>query len=78
MLKVDNPSKMPDPAKIEAVREPIVTVTLYMPQEYVGPVMTLCNQKRGIQLDMHYHGKQVRLVYDLPMAEIVLSTFSTG
>ena len=75
VLKVDNPSKMPDPAKIEAVREPIVTVTLYMPQEYVGPVMTLCNQKRGIQLDMHYHGKQVRLVYDLPMAEIVLDFF---
>lgn len=75
VLKVDNPSKMPDPAKIEAVREPIVTVTLSMPQEYVGPVMTLCNQKRGIQLDMHYHGKQVRLVYDLPMAEIVLDFF---
>ena len=46
-----------------------------MPQEYVGPIMTLCNQKRGIQMDMHYHGKQVRLVYELPMAEIVLDFF---
>ena len=72
---VDNPSKMPDPARIEEVREPIVTVNLYMPQEYVGPIMTLCNQKRGIQMDMHYHGKQVRLVYELPMAEIVLDFF---
>ncbi len=75
MLMVDNPSKMPDPARIEEVREPIVTVNLYMPQEYVGPIMTLCNQKRGIQMDMHYHGKQVRLVYELPMAEIVLDFF---
>ena len=74
-LMVDNPSKMPDPARIEEVREPIVTVNLYMPQEYVGPIMTLCNQKRGIQMDMHYHGKQVRLVYELPMAEIVLDFF---
>ena len=75
MLMVDNPSKMPDPARIEEVREPIVTVNLYMPQEYVGPIMTPCNQKRGIQMDMHYHGKQVRLVYELPMAEIVLDFF---
>ena len=74
-LMVDNPSKMPDPARIEEVREPIVTVHLYMPQEYVGPIMTLCNQKRGIQMDMHYHGKQVRLAYELPMAEIVLDFF---
>ena len=75
LLKVDNPSKMPDPARIEEIREPIVTVNLYMPQEYVGPVMTLCNQTRGIQMDMHYHGKQVRLTYELPMAEIVLDFF---
>lgn len=75
VLKVDNPSKMPDPGRIEEIREPIVTVNLYMPQEYVGPVMTLCNQKRGIQMDMHYHGKQVRLTYELPMAEIVLDFF---
>src|SRR3990167_6233373 len=58
-LMVDNPSKMPDPSKIEEIREPIVTVNLYMPQEYVGSVITLCTQKRGMQLDMSYHGKQI-------------------
>ncbi len=75
MLMVDNPSKMPDPSKIEEIREPIVTVNLYMPQEYVGSVITLCTQKRGVQLDMSYHGKQVKLTYEMPMAEIVLDFF---
>ncbi len=75
LIKVDNPSKMPDPSKIEEVREPIVLVSLYMPQEYVGSVITLCVQKRGIQLDMSYHGKQVKLTYEMPMAEIVLDFF---
>ncbi|QAU34254.1 translation elongation factor 4 [Janthinobacterium sp. 17J80-10] len=75
ILMVDNPSKMPDPSKIEEVREPIVTVNLYMPQEYVGSVITLCTQKRGIQQDMSYHGKQVKLTYEMPMAEIVLDFF---
>ena len=74
-LMVDNPSKMPDPSKIEEIREPIVTVNLYMPQEYVGSVITLCTQKRGVQLDMSYHGKQVKLTYEMPMAEIVLDFF---
>jgi GTP-binding protein LepA len=75
VLVVDNPSKMPDPSKIDVIREPIVTVNLYMPQEYVGAVITLCTQKRGVQLDMSYHGKQVLLVYEIPMAEIVLDFF---
>ncbi len=74
-IMVDNPSKMPDPSKIEEVREPIVTVNLYMPQEYVGSVITLCTQKRGVQLNMTYHGKQVQLTYEIPMAEIVLDFF---
>ena len=74
-ILVDNPSKMPDPSKIEEVREPIVTVNLYMPQEYVGAVITLCTQKRGVQLNMAYHGKQVQLTYEIPMAEIVLDFF---
>ena len=74
-IMVDNPSKMPDPSKIEEVREPIVTVNLYMPQEYVGAVITLCTQKRGVQLNMTYHGKQVQLTYEIPMAEIVLDFF---
>lgn len=75
ILMVDNPSKMPDAVKIEEIREPIVTVNLYMPQEYVGSVITLCTQKRGVQLDMNYHGKQVKLIYEMPMAEIVLDFF---
>jgi GTP-binding protein LepA len=75
IIMVDNPSKMPDPSKIEEVREPIVTVNLYMPQEYVGAVITLCTQKRGIQVNMTYHGKQVQLTYEIPMAEVVLDFF---
>jgi GTP-binding protein LepA len=75
LLMVDNPSKMPDPSKIEEIREPIVTVNLYMPQEYVGSVITLCTQKRGMQINMSYHGKQVQLTYEMPMAEIVLDFF---
>ena len=74
-IMVDNPSKMPDPSKIEEIREPIVTVNLYQPQEYVGAVITLCTQKRGVQLNMAYHGKQVQLTYEIPMAEIVLDFF---
>lgn len=75
IIQVDNPSKMPDVPKIEEIREPIVTVNLYMPQEYVGAVITLCTQKRGVQINMSYHGKQVLLVYEMPMAEIVIDFF---
>ncbi len=75
VIEVENPSKMPDPGRIHEIREPIVTVHLYMPQEYVGPVMTLANQKRGVQLNMAYHGRQVMLTYDMPLAEIVLDFF---
>jgi GTP-binding protein LepA len=74
-IMVDNPSKMPEPSKIEDIREPIVTVNLYMPQEYVGSVITLCTQKRGIQINMSYHGKQVQLTYEIPMGEVVLDFF---
>jgi GTP-binding protein LepA len=75
ILMVENPSKIPDQGRIAEIREPIVTVHLYMPQEYVGPVMTLANQKRGVQLNMAYHGKQVMLTYELPLGEIVLDFF---
>ncbi len=75
VIKVENPSKMPDAGRIQEIREPIVTVHLYMPQEYVGPVMTLANQKRGQQINMAYHGKQVMRTYDLPLGEIVLDFF---
>jgi len=75
VLMVENPSKMPDQARIQEIREPIVTVHLYMPQDYVGPVMTLANQKRGVQINMAYHGRQVMLTYELPLGEIVLDFF---
>ncbi|CAN7437645.1 translation elongation factor 4 [Trinickia sp. LjRoot230] len=74
-IRVENPAKMPDPSKIEEIREPIVTVNLYMPQDYVGSVITLCTQKRGSQINMQYHGRQVQLTYEIPMAEIVLDFF---
>ncbi|GER18237.1 translation elongation factor 4 [Variovorax boronicumulans] len=75
VIMVENPSKMPDVGKMAEIREPIVTVHLYMPQEYVGSVMTLANQKRGVQLNMAYHGRQVMLTYEMPLGEIVLDFF---
>lgn len=75
VIEVENPSKMPPQDKIAQILEPIMTVHLYMPQEYVGAVMTLANQKRGVQINMAYHGRQVMLTYELPLAEIVLDFF---
>jgi len=75
VVMVENPAKMPEQGKLHEIREPIVTVHLYMPQDYVGPVMTLANQKRGVQLNMAYHGRQVMLTYDMPLGEIVLDFF---
>ncbi|MEJ6005796.1 translation elongation factor 4 [Paucibacter sp. AS339] len=75
VIEVENPSKMPELGQIQEIREPIVTVHLYMPQDYVGPVMTLANQKRGNQMNMAYHGRQVMLTYEMPLAEIVLDFF---
>ena len=75
VMMVENPSKMPEVSKIDEIREPIVTVHLYMPQEYVGVVMTLANQKRGVQMNMAYKGRQVVLTYEMPLGEIVLDFF---
>ena len=75
VIEVENPSKMPELGKIAEIREPIMTVHLYMPQDSVGPVMTLANLKRGVQLNMAYHGRQVVLTYEMPLAEIVLDFF---
>ena len=75
VMMVENPSKIPDPGRILEIREPIVTVQLYMPQDSVGPVMTLANVKRGQQINMAYHGRQVHLTYEMPLAEIVLDFF---
>jgi len=75
LVQVENPSKMPDAGRIQEIREPVVSVHLYMPQDCVGPVMTLANQKRGVQTQMQYHGRQVMLSYDMPLGEIVLDFF---
>ncbi|MDH4113843.1 MAG: translation elongation factor 4 [Burkholderiaceae bacterium] len=75
VVAVENPSKMPDPAKIEEIREPIVTVTIFVPQEHVGQVITLAIGKRGVQTDLTYHSRHVILTYELPLAEIVLDFF---
>ena len=75
IVEIENPSKLPDPSKIEEIREPIITATILMPQEYVGPVMTLCNNKRGAQRNMQYMGRQVMLTYELPLNEVVMDFF---
>jgi GTP-binding protein LepA len=73
--EIENPSRMPDPSKIEEIREPIIIATMLMPQEYVGPVITLCNQKRGAQKNLQYMGRQVMLTYEMPMNEVVMDFF---
>jgi len=75
VVDVENPSKLPDQGKIEEIREPIITASILLPQDYVGPVMTLCNNKRGIQRNMQYMGRQVMLTYELPLNEVVLDFF---
>jgi GTP-binding protein LepA len=74
-VNVENPAKLPELSKIEEIREPIITTTVFVPQDYLGNVITLCNQKRGNQVDMTYHGRQVQLVYEMPMAEVVMDFF---
>ncbi|HEB58360.1 MAG TPA: elongation factor 4 [Gammaproteobacteria bacterium] len=74
-MHVDNPAKLPDPSLIEEIREPIITAHILVPQEYVGNVITLCIEKRGVQTQMQYLGSQVSLAYELPMNEIVMDFF---
>jgi len=75
VLEIENPSKLPDLSRIEEIREPIITATILVPQEYVGSVLTLCTEKRGVQKNMQYMGRQVMLTYELPMAEVVMDFF---
>jgi len=75
LVEVDNPSKMPEASKIASIREPVMTVTVFVPQDYLGSVITLCTSKRGHQIGMTYAGRQVSLVYEIPMNEIVLDFF---
>ncbi|MEO9273980.1 translation elongation factor 4 [Marinomonas sp. 5E14-1] len=75
VINVDSPSKMPDPGSIREMREPIVEANILVPQEYLGNVITLCVEKRGLQKDMQYVGQQVQLRYELPMNEVVMDFF---
>jgi len=75
VLRIENPAKLPEPSHIEEMREPIIRATILVPQEYVGPVIQLCIEKRGIQKNMLYHGRQAMLTYELPLNEVVLDFF---
>jgi len=75
LFEIENPSKLPDLSNVEEIREPIITATILMPQDYVGPVLTLCTERRGVQKNMQYVGRQVLLTYELPMAEVVMDFF---
>ena len=75
IVMVENPAKLPESSKTTEVREPIIKAIIFLPQEYLGAVITLCEQKRGQQVNMLYHGRQVQLTYDLPMAEVVFDFF---
>jgi GTP-binding protein LepA len=75
LVEVENPSRLPDPSKIEEIREPVITATILVPSDYVGPVMTLCTGKRGVQKNMQYMGRQVMLTWELPLNEVVMDFF---
>ena len=74
-LRVDNPARLPDPGQIQEIREPIITCHILVPQEYLGPVMQLCEEKRGVQIDLRFLGRQAMLSYELPLNEVVLDFF---
>lgn len=75
IMLVDNPSKLPDPGTLEEVREPIVEASILVPKDYVGNVIKLCVERRGVQKNMMYSGNQVQLAYELPMSEVVMDFF---
>ena len=75
VVMVDNPADLPDPGQIAEIREPIIEAHILVPQDYLGNVISLCIEKRGVQKNMQYLGGQVQLVYDLPMNEVVLDFF---
>ena len=75
VARIENPAKMPDPSKIDEIREPIIETIIFVPQEYVGAIMTLCTQKRGVQKNMQYHARQVMLTYEMPLNEVVMDFF---
>ncbi len=75
VVAIDNPAKLPAATQIVEIREPIIRATILVPQDYVGAVIGLCVEKRGVQINMQYVGRQVMLVYDLPLSEVVFDFF---
>ena len=75
LIEIENPSKLPEPSKIQEIREPIIVASILAPQDYVGSVMTLCMQKRGVRRNLQYLGRQVMLTYELPLNEVVMDFF---
>ena len=75
VIYVDNPSRLPEPNNIEEFREPIARCQILVPQDYLGNVMTLCIERRGVQVDMRFMGKQVQIIFDIPMGEVVMDFF---
>ena len=75
VFTVENPAKLPDPSRIQEIREPIITANILVPNDHVGAVITLCTQKRGVQMNMQYMGRQVMLCYEMPLNEVVLDFF---
>ncbi|OGA23398.1 MAG: elongation factor 4 [Betaproteobacteria bacterium RIFCSPLOWO2_02_FULL_67_26] len=75
VIEIENPSKLPDPSRIAEIREPVIKASILVPHDFVGPVLTLCNQKRGAQLNMQYLGRTVMLTYELPLNEVVMDFF---
>ena len=75
VMEIENPSRLPDVSQIEEIREPMITASILVPGDYVGPVMTLCTEKRGAQKNMQYLGRQVMLTYELPLNEVVMDFF---
>ena len=74
-MRVENPAKMPEPSRIQEIREPIITATIFVPQDYLGSVITLCIGKRGVQKNLQYVGRQVMLTYEMPLNEVVMDFF---
>src|SRR5690606_22356842 len=70
-IEIDSPAALPEQSRIERIEEPVMLATIHVPSEYVGPVLSLCQERRGVQRDMHVHGSRVQIRYELPLAEIV-------
>jgi GTP-binding protein LepA len=75
VIEIDNPSKLPQVNRIEEIREPIILATILTPQDYVGDIISLCIQKRGVQKHLQYMGSQVQIQFELPLSEVVLDFF---